>query len=204
MFTRLLGEVANLHLLFCLHISPVVLTVLCCWCTCVGNGWFSICGKKQSFHGLSIRLCGSFRFWVHVHYINVNVSRSYLSWHDSFRFISVWMILAKQEFEVAYPLAIGITNLWAGLEIHFYLLVLKCCLGKFLRICTIYCFIDTPFCHHPTFPSICLILSPLPSPFPSKTQKIPSKQTKKFPNQQTHTCVWGYALMTRWKWTRYH
>lgn len=41
----------------------------------------------------------------------VNVSGSYLSWHDSFRLISDWMILAKQEFEAAYLLATGITNL---------------------------------------------------------------------------------------------
>lgn len=45
----------------------------------------------------------------------VNISQSYFNWHDSFRLISDWMILAKQEFEAAYPFATGVTNL----EIHF-------------------------------------------------------------------------------------
>ena len=192
MFSHFLGEVQNLYLLFWVCISLTVLMGLCGWCTYTGNAWLSICGKKQSFHSLSIRLCGSFWFWVHVCYINVNVSRSYLSWNDSFRFISVWMILAKQEFEVAYPLATEITNSWVGSEIRFYLLVLKCCLRKFLQIRNVYCFIDTPSCHHPTFLSVCLILSPLPSlpHTPPKAQKIPSKQQKKPNPKPTNAHIW--------------
>ena len=120
-------------------------------------------------------VCVSFHFGVPAWYINVNVSSNSLSWHDSFRFISAWIILAKQQFEVAYLLATGIANLWAGSEIHFHLLVLKGCLRKFLQICNIY-----SSCHHPTFSSICLFLSPVSYlPLPSKAQKIPSKWKKK-------------------------
>lgn len=98
------------------------------------------------------------------------------------------MILAKQEFEVAYPLASGITNVWAGLEIHFYLLVLKCRLRKFLQICTVYCFIDAPSCHHSAFPSTYLILSLLPSQPPQKHKK--PKQTKNHHPKPKNTHIW--------------
>lgn len=57
---------------------------------------------------------------------NVNVSGSHLSWHDSFRLISDWMILAKQEFEAAYLLATGITNL-SWFSNSFLLICFKMC-----------------------------------------------------------------------------
>lgn len=201
MFTHFLGEMKKLYLLFCLHISATVLTGSCGWCTYTENGWVSSCGKTQSFHNLSVRLMCFFLILGACMLYKCKCVRKLLklTW-----FLSVWMILAKQEFEVAYPLATRVTNLWAGSEIHFYLLVLKCCLRKSLQICSVYCFIVTPSCHHPTFPSICLLLSPPCSLHHPKAQKNPKQTNKKTPNQQTHTYGWGYALMTRWKWTRYH
>jgi len=40
-----------------LHISSAVLSALCGRCTYTGNGWVSMCGKQQSFHSPSVRLC---------------------------------------------------------------------------------------------------------------------------------------------------
>lgn len=170
----------NLYLLFWLHISPPVLTGLCGCCIYSGGGWVSICGEQQSFHSPSVRLWGSLHFWAGV--CDVNVSRSSSSWHHSFRFLSGWMILAKQELEVTHPLATGMTSLRASSEIHFYSLVLKCCSRKFLQIRGMYCFIDTSLCHHSMFPSASffLLFPPqfLPSPQIHKKSQADKKKFK--------------------------